>query len=476
VADAVSRGIPVLELNDQWKHGPAFLQSPEEEWPQEAAVLEEELVQVNTERRKAEIVCKLTLSKAEEEMNIKKLSSWGRLIRVIARMKRLARKARERRGGTNDVRSLNMEKPLTPQELHKAESFWVKEAQRSSNDRLVKGEFRSLSPFRDAEDVIRVGGRVSKAVVTYDCKHPALLPHDHWISLLITRKAHQFGHNGVVTTTAKARRKYWIIRAHYLAKSVKYRCVFCREMEHKIESQFMSDLPQLRLAPCTPPFHHTACDYFGPFIVKVGRNKTTKHYGVLFTCHNTRAVHLELAVDCSTMEFLQVLRRFFSIRGQPAIMSDNATQFVGAERELREMIAGWDKKQLQEFCAEKGMEWKFITPKAPHQNGCAEAMVKTCKRALKKVVGDQTLTPFELYTYLLESANLVNQRPIGRAPNDPMTMDHIFVRMTYCLVERRLKCSKVRSSQPGIRVIESSLSKNWLIRFGNDGLGMCLRR
>jgi hypothetical protein len=129
-------------------------------------------------------------------------------------------------------------------------------------------------------------------------------------------------------------------------------------MEHKIESQFMSDLPQLHLAPCTPPFHHTVRDYFGPFVVKFGRNKTTKHNGVLFMCLNTRAVHLELAVDCSTMEFLQVLHRFFSIRGQPAIMmSDNGTQFVGAERELRaEMIAGWDKKQLQEFCAEKGVE------------------------------------------------------------------------------------------------------------------------
>ena len=420
VADSVSRGIPVSELNDQWKNGPAFLQSPEEEWPQEKAVHEEELAQVNTERRKAETVCTLTLSKAEEEINIKKFSSWKRLIRVTARLKRLARKARQGRRGTKDVPSINMEDPLKPQELHKAELFWIKEAQRSLKDRLMKGEFTSLSPFHDENDVIRVGGRVSKAVVTYDCKHPVLLPHDHWISLLITRNAHQFGHNGVATTTAKARRKYWILRAHDLAKSVKYRCVFCREMEHKVESQIMADLPQLRLAPYTPPFHHTACDYFGPFIVKIGRNKTTKHYGVVFTCLNTRAVHLELVVDCSTMEFLQVLRRFFSIRGQPAVMmSDNGTQFVGAERELREMIAGWDKKQLQQFCAEKGMEWKFTTPKAPHHNGCAEAMVKTCKKALKKVVGDQTLTPFELYTFVLESANLVNQRPIGRAPNDP---------------------------------------------------------
>ena len=55
----------------------------------------------------------------------------------------------------------------------------------------------------------------------------------------------------------------------------------------------------------------------------------------------------------------------------------------------------------------------------PHQNGCAEALVKSCKRALKRAVGEHVLTPFELYTCLLEVANLVNQRPIGRPPNDP---------------------------------------------------------
>ena len=299
----MSPGIKVTELENQWKQGPAFLQSSEDEWPQEAAVLEEELVQVNTERRKAEMVFNLTLSKAEEEINVKKFSSWSRLVRVTVRIKRLARKARD--GRRNDVREVSMDDPLKPQELHETEVFWIKEAQRSLNNRLMKGKFWRLSPFRDEEDVIRVGGRVSKAIVTYECKHPVLLPHDHWISLLITRNAHQFGHNGVATMTVKTWRKYWTIRAHDLAKSVKYRCVLCREMEHKVESQFMADLPQLRLAPLTPPFHHTACDYFSPFIVKIGRNKTTKHYGVVFTCLNTRAVYLELAVDCSTMEFLQ---------------------------------------------------------------------------------------------------------------------------------------------------------------------------
>jgi hypothetical protein len=56
-----------------------------------------------------------------------------------------------------------MKSPLTPQELHETESFWIKETQRSLNDHLVKGEFRSLCPFRHEGDVIRVGGRVSKS-------------------------------------------------------------------------------------------------------------------------------------------------------------------------------------------------------------------------------------------------------------------------------------------------------------------------
>ena len=44
---------------------------------------------------------------------------------------------------------------------------------------------------------------------------------------------------------------------------------------------------------------------------------------------------------------------------------------------------------------------------------------EACKKALQKVIGNQVLSPFELYTYLLEVANMVNSRPIGRVPNDP---------------------------------------------------------
>ena len=343
VADDVSRGVAVSELNDRWEHGPAFLQLPENQWPEEVLNADEEQTEINAEQRKIKAVLNLASTKAEEVINIKRFSNWRRLIRVTAYVKRCIPKRRKQELGI-----LPNERSLSPQELQASELFWIKEAQKCLADRVAKGEFKSLTPFRDGNDVLRVGGRVSNADLSYDTKHPALLPSSHWISLLIVRHAHQFGHNGVAATTAKTRRKYWIVKASDLAKSVKFKCVFCKRRAQNLETQFMANLPEIRLAPFTPPFHHTACDYFGPIVVKVGRNKTAKHYGVLFICLNTRAVHLELATDCSTMEFLQVLRRFFAIRGTPAVMiSDNGTQFVGAEKELKEMVKGWKLAELR---------------------------------------------------------------------------------------------------------------------------------
>ncbi|XP_070548332.1 uncharacterized protein [Ptychodera flava] len=411
VADDVSRGISVKQLTERWQHGPEFLYSPESEWPQDVSCPDQ--TELDKEERKTQQI--LVTQESPEILDCTRFSSWMRLIRVTAYVLRFIDNLRDKQQNRAPMK----QGPLSPNELKDAETYWITRAQRSLHERLAAGEFKTLSPFTD-EGIIRVGGRVNASFMSYETSHPALLPNRHHVSLLIMQHMHQFGHTGIAATVAKARRKYWILKAHRLAKTIKFRCVFCRERDKKTETQFMGDLPQQRLAPYTPPFYYTACDYFGPYKVRISRNKTTKHYGVIFTCLNTRAVHLELAVDYSTMEFMQVLRRFFAIRGYPAMMtSDNGSQLVGAEQELRRIVQGWDKEKLQEFCADKGMKWKFTTPAAPHQNGCAESLVKTCKAALKQSVGEQVLTPFELYTVLLEVANLVNQRPIGRIPNDP---------------------------------------------------------
>ena len=74
---------------------------------------------------------------------------------------------------------------LAPQELEKAETYLVKEGQKTVQDHLKKGELQQLNPFTDENGIIRVGGRVDEAFVSYKTKHPPMLPRDHWISLLI---------------------------------------------------------------------------------------------------------------------------------------------------------------------------------------------------------------------------------------------------------------------------------------------------
>jgi hypothetical protein len=411
VADDLSRGIPAKYLEHRWKNGPKFLNQPKEEWPEQPA-MPIDPAELDKERRNTQAA--FSLSTVPTVIDPTKFSKWKRLVRVTAWILRYIRNLRLKTKPEDNV------DPLTAVELEQAEELWIKTAQKELHERVKNKEFNMLSPFTDDKEIIRVGGRVDKAIVTYDSKHPVLLPKNHHISYLITKDVHQITHTGIASTAAETRRKFWIIGVQKLAKLIKKKCIYCKKSHPKIESQVMAELPKIRLMPQTPPFYHTACDYFGPYKVKIGRNKTTKHYGVLFTCLNTRAVHLELATDCSTMEFIQVLRRFFAIRGYPSLMlSDNGTQLVGAESELAKMIQGWDVKKLKEYAADKIMEWKFITPNAPHQNGCAESLVKSCKLALKQAMGDNLLTPFELHTVLLEVANLVNQRPIGRPTNDP---------------------------------------------------------
>ncbi|CAM1306567.1 Uncharacterised protein r2_g1640 [Pycnogonum litorale] len=231
----------------------------------------------------------------------------------------------------------------------------------------------------------------------------------------------------------------------------------------------MSELPIQRLKPDTPAFHITAVDLFGPFRVRISRNKTDKHYGIIFTCLNSRAVHLEMSTDYSTSAFLQALRRFFAIRGYPAEMrSDRGTQLIGAEKELKLMVPDWDWQTLKDYGTNRKMKWIFHTPAAPHMSGAVESLVRSVKYALKKSIGDSVLSQFELYTVLLEAANLVNQRPIGRKLNDPddgatlCPNDLLFGRASSCVPQGPFQQSKnPRERLSFIQQIVDSFWKRW---------------
>ena len=72
-------------------------------------------------------------------------------------------------------------------EVECAEEYWIKKAQGGLSAGIAKGSFESLSPFVKDEGIVRVGGRVDAVLVSYYGTHVALLPQDHWVSVLVTQ-------------------------------------------------------------------------------------------------------------------------------------------------------------------------------------------------------------------------------------------------------------------------------------------------
>ena len=105
----------------------------------------------------------------------------------------------------------------------------------------------------------------------------------------------------------------------------------------------MADLPEERLDASTA-FTNVGIDYFGPFLVKIG-DRNEKRWCCLFTCLTMRAVHIEVVPKLDTDSCLNAIMRFIARRGKPnTIISDNGTNFVGAEKEFAEYVAAWNKK------------------------------------------------------------------------------------------------------------------------------------
>ena len=188
----------------------------------------------------------------------------------------------------------------------------------------------------------------------------------------------------------------------------------------------MEQLTMKCLTTHKPSFCHTSVEYFGPIDISLSRNRTDKRYGALFTCLNTRAVYLDLAMYLYTKDFLNTMRRFIRFYGRPeTINSDNGTNFVGAEKELLRQIKIMEQtKEIIEWSSKRSMTWKFQPPSAPHFVGNHESMVKSNKQALYRALElkkRRLRLPNEdmLRTILFEVAGLLNSRPLTYVSSNP---------------------------------------------------------
>ena len=71
--------------------------------------------------------------------------------------------------------------------------YWIKRAQACLYECAKSGQLRQISPFTDENGITTVSGRIDQTLVSYDFKHPMLLPRNHWIYQLITQHSHEIG-------------------------------------------------------------------------------------------------------------------------------------------------------------------------------------------------------------------------------------------------------------------------------------------
>ena len=158
----------------------------------------------------------------------------------------------------------------------------------------MKSRLKTLTPFLDENNILRVGGRIDHAAVCYDVKHPVIIPQDHQLCRLVIMDCHKrLNHEGTEHVRNDLRLLYWIPRSRSTVIKVLNDCSLCQRRRIKPQPLLMASLQKDRLQ-VAPLFSKVGVDYFGPIMVKHFR-KHEKRYGCLFTCLVTRAVHLEVA-------------------------------------------------------------------------------------------------------------------------------------------------------------------------------------
>ena len=176
-----------------------------------------------------------------------------------------------------------------------------------------------LDVFLDNDGLLRVGGRLKRSDVPANEKNPVVIPGQHHIAILLIRHYHVLAqHQGRHITAGTIRNAgFWIIGGKRIISSVIYKCVKCRKLRGNFEHQKMADLPADRLEVC-PPFTNIGIDTFGPWEVASRRTRgggaRAKRWAILFTCLNTRGIHIEVVEDMSSSCFINAFKRFVSIR------------------------------------------------------------------------------------------------------------------------------------------------------------------
>jgi hypothetical protein len=406
-ADLGTRSVAVETLQDSsWLQGPTCLRQTVN-----CDDSSEQFPMIEPDQDKEVRSCKTRVNEDLGVTRFSNFSTWQSLVNALKILQRFTRKfkAKGKRIGIDSYGETQL-----------AESLIIKTTQNhfysEEMEQLLQGKpvpknspIKQLNPFLDENGLLRVGGRIENACVSYVEAHPVILPGKSHVALLITRSCHeQSPHQGRLITEGAIRTKgYWITGVKRLIGSMLRQCVKCKRLRGKEQCQIMGVLPEDRLK-VQPPFSSIGVDVFGPWEVITRKTRggaaNSKRWAALFTCLSTRAVHIEVLESMSTSSFINAFRRLVALRGKVNIIrSDQGTNFVGAEKLI------------------KGVKWIFNTPHASHMGGVWERMIGVSRRVLDAMFQENSknITHEVLVTLMAEVSAVINSRPITEVSTDP---------------------------------------------------------
>jgi hypothetical protein len=412
-----------------WLEGPQFLLESEESWPKRDLGTDSSSVDVSEENKV--LTTQVTTMDKSEVMSPENYSSFRRLIRVTAWIQRFSSNcARKRRGEDRELIW-----GLDQTEVKRAEQYWLKRTQAEGFQDECQKSLENLCVMKDSDGLLRLSGRLQHADLPHETKHPIVLPKKHTVTDLIIKGVHEkLGHgSGVEHALTELRCRFWVIKGRAAVREIINHCQICKKrFNAKPLRQMMAPLPRSRVTSTIRAFERVGLDFGGPYLTKQGRGRgRAKRYLCLFTCLVTRAIHPEMAYALDTTSFLNAFSRFVSRRGTPSyILSDNGTNFVAGNKELKELVQQLNQERIVRESSGVGeIQWEFNPPASPHFGGVFEIMIKCAKKVIRGVLGNAEVTDEELLTVICGAESLLNSRPITYVSSDcndlyPLTPNH----------------------------------------------------
>ena len=131
-----------------------------------------------------------------------------------------------------------------------------------------------------------------------------------------------------------------------------------------------------------------------------------------------------MAGDLSADSLIMSLTKFISRGGNISIIfSDNGTNLIGAEEELKSALKNIDFGLVAPKLSPCNTEWKVNPPSSPWMGGVWESLKKQVKRSLKSVTNHQVFTEKTLVTIFCEIESILNQRPLTAISDDCQALE-----------------------------------------------------